>query len=55
LCDRLLRRGRSSGDAVPAEPLNTILYGIFKRESSWLARHGLPFGVSLLAVLKADS
>ncbi|MDG0025746.1 class I SAM-dependent methyltransferase [Trinickia sp. Y13] len=55
LCDRLLRRGRSSGDAVPAEPLNAVLYGIFKSESSWLARYGLPFGVSLLAVLKADS
>lgn len=54
-CDRLLRRGRSSGDAVPAAPLNAILYGIFKREASWLAHHGLPFGVSLLAVLKADS
>ena len=54
-CDRLLRRGRSSGDAVPAEPFNAILYGIFKTESSWLARHTLPFGVSLLAVLKADS
>ncbi|CAB3668904.1 class I SAM-dependent methyltransferase [Trinickia soli] len=55
LCDRLRRRGRSSGDAVPAEPLNAALYGIFKSESSWLAHHGLPFGVSLLAVLKADS
>lgn len=55
LCDRLLRRGRSSGDAVPAEPLNAALYGIFKSEASWLAHHGLPFGVSLLAVLKADS
>lgn len=54
-CDRLLRRGRSSGDAVPAAPLNAILYGIFKREAPWLAHHGLPFGVSLLAVLKADS
>lgn len=54
LCDRLLRRGRSSGDAVPAEPLNAMLYGIFKRESPWLARRGLPFGVSLLAVLKSD-
>ena len=55
LFDRVLRRGRSSGDAVPAEPLNTLLYRIFKCESSWLVRHGLPFGVSLLAVLKADS
>lgn len=54
-CDRLLRRGRSSGDAVPAEPLNGMLYGIFKQESSWLARHSLPFGVSLLAILKADA
>ena len=54
-CDRLLRRGRSSGDAVPAEPLNAALYGIFKSEASWLAHHGLPFGISLLAVLKADS
>ena len=54
-CDRLLRRSRSSGDAVPAEPFNAILYGLFKAESSWLARHTLPFGVSLLAVLKAES
>ena len=53
-CDRLLRRGRSSGDAVPPEPLNATLYGIFKSESAWLAHHPLPFGVSLLAVLKAE-
>jgi len=55
LCDRLLRRKRSTGDAVPAEPLNTALYGIFKCESSWLVHRGLPFGVSLLAILKADA
>lgn len=51
LSDRMLRRDRSSGDAVPAAPLNAALYRIFKAESRWLAHGALPFGMSLLAVL----
>jgi hypothetical protein len=53
--DRLLRRSSATGHAVPAEPLNTALYCIFKSEARWLAHAGLPFGVSLLAVLRQAS
>jgi SAM-dependent methyltransferase len=55
MSDRLLRRNRSSGDAVPAKPLNAALYRVFTTESQWLAYGTLPFGMSLLAVLTADS
>lgn len=52
--DRLLRRERSTGDAVPVPPVNALLYQAMHAESRWLTRHTLPFGVSLLAVLTAD-
>ncbi|WP_206995091.1 class I SAM-dependent methyltransferase [Trinickia mobilis] len=51
LSDRLLRRKMSSGDAIPARPVNAALYCIFQAESRWLAHGTLPFGMSLLAVL----
>ncbi|RKP43822.1 class I SAM-dependent methyltransferase [Trinickia fusca] len=54
LTDRLLRRNKSSGDAVPTERLNALLYSIFKAESRWLAYGTFPFGMSLLAVLTVD-
>ena len=37
--------------AVPAEPVNRLLSGIFAAERWWLGRLNLPFGVSLFAVL----
>lgn len=55
LVDRCLGRDKSSGLAVPIEPLNTMLYRTFSVESKRLAHGTLPFGVSLLAVLTADS
>lgn len=42
----------SAGAAVPAEPLNAGLYRVFSAERHWLARGALPFGLSLLAVLR---
>ncbi|MCC8392680.1 class I SAM-dependent methyltransferase [Paraburkholderia sp. MMS20-SJTR3] len=54
--DRVLRRRRSSGDAIPPAPLNAALYRIFRAERHWLARAPLPYGVSLFAILrKRDS
>jgi SAM-dependent methyltransferase len=52
LLDRVIGRSRSSGDAVPSGPLNDLLYRIFNWESRWLARRTLPFGMSLMAVLR---
>jgi len=50
--DRLMRRERSTGDAVPLRVVNALLYRILRAESYWLSRHALPYGVSLLAVLR---
>ncbi|NIF53408.1 class I SAM-dependent methyltransferase [Burkholderia sp. Ax-1724] len=50
--DRLLRRKRSTGDAIPPRVLNDVLYRIFSAERHWLAHGPLPYGVSLLAVLR---
>jgi SAM-dependent methyltransferase len=55
MVDRVLGRNRSSGDAVPARFINAALYQIFHVESAWLKCHTLPFGVSLLAVLRTAS
>jgi len=50
--DRLLQRKRSTGDAIPPRALNAALYRIFSAERHWLAHAPLPYGVSLLAVLR---
>jgi SAM-dependent methyltransferase len=50
--DRLLGRSRSTGDAVPVAPLNAVLYRLFSAERHWLAHGALPYGVSLLAILR---
>ncbi|CAE6812335.1 class I SAM-dependent methyltransferase [Paraburkholderia domus] len=50
--DRRLGRSRSTGDAIPIQPLNAALYRIFSAERHWLAHGTLPYGVSLLAILR---
>lgn len=50
--DRLLRRQRSSGDAIPPRLLNAALYRVFSAERHWLGRAPLPYGVSLFAILR---
>jgi SAM-dependent methyltransferase len=52
--DRLLRTASASGSAIPADPLNSLLYKIFSAERHLLGKASLPFGVSLLAVLGAE-
>jgi len=54
LVDRLFKRERSSGDAIPAPALNAALYTIFSAEHRWLEHGTFSFGVSLLTVLKAN-
>jgi SAM-dependent methyltransferase len=47
-----LRRDESSDDAMPPAPVNRLLDGIFGLERSLIGRLPLPFGVSLVAVLR---
>jgi len=53
LKERLAPMENSSTADVPSPRLNAVLQGIFSREASILDRFNLPFGVSLLAVLRA--
>ena len=54
-------RGAPDGQAprsdvhLPAAPLNALLRELFAGEGRWLARHRLPFGVSLVAVARHQS
>ena len=50
--DRLLNQDRSSGTGVPARPLNSLLRRVFSAERFLVGRLKLPFGVSLLAVVR---
>lgn len=52
--DRLLKAPSASGIEVPADPLNALLYRIFSAERYLLEKLSLPFGVSLLAILRAE-
>lgn len=49
---RLTGFNGATGAPVPAQPLNAALYALFSAERHWLVRGGLPFGLSLLAVLR---
>jgi SAM-dependent methyltransferase len=52
LKDRLVRSPHASGTAVPARPLNRLLHSLFSAERFLVGRLPLPFGVSLLAVIR---
>lgn len=52
---RLAGFNSATGAAVPPPALNAALYGLFSAERHWLARGALPFGLSLLAVLRKPS
>lgn len=49
---RLTGFNAATGAPVPAQPFNAALYGLFSVERHWLAHGALPFGLSLLAVLR---
>lgn len=52
--DRLLRRSVSTGSQMPGTFMNVMLRKIFSVEGLMLKNFNLPFGMSLLAVLRAD-
>ena len=52
LKDRLLRSERASGATIPARPVNAVFQAVFSAERFLVGRLPLPFGVSLLAVLR---
>lgn len=51
--DRLLNRKAASGTAIPARPVNALFHALFSAERFLVGRVPLPFGVSLLAVLRS--
>lgn len=53
LKDRLLRISSASGSRVPPAPINQLFTTLFSGERFLLAKMNLPFGVSLLGVLRA--
>lgn len=52
LKERLAGNKQASGGAIPSEPINSVLKHVFALERYLLPYLRLPFGVSLLAVLK---
>lgn len=50
-----LRRARPSGTTLPPAPVNALLAGIFGAETLLLPYVSLPFGLSLLALARADA
>lgn len=53
LKDRLLGNSSASGSSVPRAPINQLFKSLFSGERFLLAKMNLPFGVSLLGVLRA--
>lgn len=53
MLDRLRGRTVASGNDVPAAPVNALLRSVFAAERHLLKAVNLPFGVSLLGVLRA--
>jgi SAM-dependent methyltransferase len=56
LKDKLLGNtsGAGTGTGIPISPINKFFGGLFGAERFLLDRFNLPFGISLLCVLKAD-
>jgi len=51
--DRLLNQDRASGTALPARPINSLFHMVFSAERFLVGRLPLPFGVSMMAVLRS--
>ncbi|SOY57269.1 putative S-adenosyl-L-methionine-dependent methyltransferase [Cupriavidus taiwanensis] len=52
--DRLRGSRHATGAGLPAAPVNHALHRVFRAERHWLARGSLPFGISLMALLRAS-
>ncbi len=55
LADRMRGPGRPSGHSIPPAPLNAAMRAVFAAERHVVPTAGLPFGVSLLAVMRRDA
>lgn len=53
LKERLLRNTKAAGSGVPSSLVNKIFASVFGAERFFLKRANLPFGVSLLGIVKA--
>ncbi|HWO99158.1 MAG TPA: class I SAM-dependent methyltransferase [Methylococcus sp.] len=49
LADRLTGKSEPTGLSTPPDPVNSVLYRVFRAERLWLRQARLPFGISLLA------
>jgi SAM-dependent methyltransferase len=54
MLDKALHRPGATGSSVPPAPLNALFTGIFGAEAWVLPHMNLPFGLSLLALARAD-
>ncbi len=54
LGDRLRGSAKASGAGVPVESVNNALHTLFSAERHWLSRRSLPFGISLMAIVRAS-
>lgn len=54
LKDRLLKSALAEGTSIPVDPINRIFCSLFSTERFLLKKRDLPFGVSILAVLRAQ-
>ncbi len=54
LKDKLLRNATPTGGSVPVGLLNRVLANLFASERWWLTKTNLPFGVSLIGVLRLE-
>ncbi|WP_349608945.1 MULTISPECIES: class I SAM-dependent methyltransferase [Cupriavidus] len=52
--DRLSGNQKATGAGLPPQPVNHALHRLFSTERHWLARGSLPFGISLMAVMRAS-
>ncbi|UIF86867.1 bifunctional 2-polyprenyl-6-hydroxyphenol methylase/3-demethylubiquinol 3-O-methyltransferase UbiG [Cupriavidus sp. UYPR2.512] len=52
--DRLSGNQKATGAGLPPRPLNHALHRLFSTERHWLARRSLPFGISLMAILRTS-
>jgi len=51
--DKLLDRTQATGTSTPPAPVNAVLAAVFGAEAWVLPRMTLPFGLSLLAVVRS--
>jgi len=47
-----IRRKESADDKLPSEPVNSVLNAIFGLEAAFIGRIPMPFGVSLVAIVR---